>query len=417
MCAAADVKSSASIADEVRAKFAHSTKGHLLDGTPIDLAEMDEILKPNRRESLIPFHNRKVAMYGDSPPAKTSWDGFLAKLFLRKPIDLPILSVFLSIALTTVPSAFALAYVNYASVLPNAAMHAWGVAHVVVTLVGQAQGFILGLHYSSHVRIWKPAWEWLDGIVHCLYCALFGIPCGAYYCHHVIMHHKEDNQINYDASTTMPYQRDNKLHLHAYCLRYILGIWFELPTVLFMRDRWWTGAKLAVTTTSYFAVMYLGMKTIPIATSYTLLVPFVIISFALMRGNQLQHIFVSPDDPTCDYKLSYDMCNTTKNQETFNDGFHVEHHVSPNTHWADLPLKFLSLLPKHKELDSLIFTGLTNKEIQGLIYSGKLDKLADHYVNIGQPSGTSKEVLVAEIRRRLSPIYTRHRSTHRAKVA
>lgn len=416
MCANADVKTASSVADEVRAKFSHSTKGHLLDGTPIDLAEMDEIVKPNRRESLIPFHNRKVAMYGDAPAAKATWDGFLTKLFLRKPIDLPILSVYLSIALTTVPSAFALAYVNYTGALPNYAMHLWGVAHVVMTLVGQAPGFILGLHYSSHVRIWKPRFEWMDGIVHHLYCALFGIPCGAYYCHHVIMHHKEDNQINWDASTTMPYQRDNWLHLLAYCLRYIVGIWVELPAVLFSRDRWFEGAKLFVTGTSYVAVMYKGMGAIPIATGYTLLLPFVIISFALMRGNQLQHLFVSPDDPTCDYKLSYDVCNTWMNQETFNDGFHVEHHVSPNTHWADLPMKFLSLLPKHKEKDSLIFTGLHPDEIHSMVYSGKIEKLADHYVNIGQPSGTSKEVLVAEIRRRLSPIYTRARSAHKAKI-
>merc|ERR1711924_276170 len=101
------------------------------------------------------------------------------------------------------------------------------------------------------------------------------------------------------------------------------------------------------------------------------------------------------------------------NQETFNDLFHIEHHVSPNTHWAELPYKFLSLLPKHKEKDSLIFTGVHPDEIHSLIYAGKLEQLADHYVNIGQPSGVSKAVLVAEMRRRLAPIHTYHRSSHK----
>jgi len=394
-------------------KYEHSTIGRLLDGTEIDLAQMSELTTPRRRESLLPFHDRTVAW----KEVTTRWNGFWTKLMLRKPIDMPILSVYLSIACTTVPSAIGLAYCTKTEALPRWALHLWGVAHIVMTLVGQAPGFILGLHYSSHVRIWQKGYEWMDGIVHHLYCALFGIPCGAYYCHHIIMHHKEDNQLNYDASTTMPYQRDSWLHLLAYCLRYIVGIWVELPLVLTLRERRLEALKLFCTGTGYVAAIVVGMQRLPLATTYVLLLPFIIISFALMRGNQLQHLWVSPDDPTCDFKLSYDICNTWFNEETFNDAFHIEHHVSPNTHWAELPHKFLSLLPKHAEKDSFIFNNIHPDQVHWLVYTGQLEKLADHYVHVGQPSGTSKEKLVTEMRRRLAPIYTQHRSTHKAKLS
>ena len=36
--------------------------------------------------------------------------------------------------------------------------------------------------------------------------------------------------------------------------------------------------------------------------------------------------------------------------------------------------------------------------------TGQLERLADHYVHIGQKSGKDKATLVAEMRRRLKPI-------------
>ena len=388
----------------------HSLIGYKLDGTQINLAEMSEITNPKRRESLIPFHNRNISWNNIG-----NWNGFLSSLMLKRHIDLPILSVYLSILLTTVPSAFGLIFFDINNIVSNNILHLWGIIHLLVTLFGQAQGFILGLHYSSHVRIWKKGWEWMDIIIHNLYCALFGIPSGAYYYHHIIMHHKEDNQLNYDASTTMPYQRDNKLHLISYILRYLVCIWVELPLILILRKRYLETFKLIISSVTYLIIIFYGMCICPLTTSYVFLLPYLIISFALMRGNQLQHLFVSPDDPTCDYKLSYNVCNTSTNELSFNDGFHIEHHINPNTHWADLPHKFLNMLPMHKKYDSFIFTGIDPDEIHYLVYSGKLHKLADYYVNIGQPSGKNKSILVEEMKRRLSPIYTYHRSLHKAK--
>ena len=226
------------------------------------------------------------------------------------------------------------------------------------------------------------------------------------------MHHREDNQINYDASSTMPYQRDNWVHLLAYCLRYTVLIWFELPGILLLRRRVDAFVGQVTGELAYIAAIFAGVQIAPIATTYVLILPLLIVSFALMRGNQLQHMFVSGDDPTCDFKHSYDLCNCPSNKTSFNDGFHIEHHLSPMTPWFDLPQKFLATLPKHRAKDSFIFSHITPDQVHAHVYSGRLDLLADHYVNIGQPSGVSRETLVAEMSRRLSPVRAMRRRTH-----
>ena len=127
------------------------------------------------------------------------------------------------------------------------------------------------------------------------------------------MHHKEDNALWYDASSTMPFQRDSWFHLLLYIVRYITLIQFELPVALMLRGRYRaTGVMLAGYGT-WFAVTWYGMKVMPFTAGYGLLVPFIILSVAAMRGNNLQHIFVSPDEPDCDFKLCYDIVNDPSN--------------------------------------------------------------------------------------------------------
>jgi fatty acid desaturase len=384
--------------------FPHSTKGRLLDNTPIDLAEMREITNPNRRESLLPWCDRTVSIYGSAAQAESRWDGLLAKLLLQTPLDMPVLAVYLSVTVTTVASAIGLICAEYTDWLPRVALHAWGCAHLAVTLAGNTEGFALALHYSSHRRIWKKQWGWMDWVVHHLYAPLFGIPSGAYCDHHLIMHHKENNQLDYDASSTLSYQRDSPSHLLLHIVRYMVGIWVELPAVLVLRERYSTACKLMCYAYGYCCFLMWAVHQGSLSLRYVLAVPFVIMSVCLTRGNWIQHLFVSPDAPSNNFKQAYALVNSPVNEGTFNDGFHIEHHIFPQCHWTELPMKFLSILPKHKDGDSFIFTGLTGDDVWNFASSGNLEKLADHYVYIGQPSGTSKEVLVAEMRRRLVPI-------------
>mmetsp|Transcript_4617 Transcript_4617/g.16796 ORF Transcript_4617/g.16796 Transcript_4617/m.16796 type:complete len:84 (-) Transcript_4617:416-667(-) len=53
-------------------------------------------------------------------------------------------------------------------------------------------------------------------------------------------------------------------------------------------------------------------------------------------GNWSQHIFVDPKKPDCNYHLTYNIINTPLNQKTFNDGYHLEHHVQSRRHWSEV---------------------------------------------------------------------------------
>ena len=364
--------------------------GRKFDGSLVDLSQIDEITNPERKEFLINFACVKGAL----------------RPCLKREVDLSILYVMLSISLTVVPLTLLLAYCEWhgvGSVLSYRAMHILGVSRVVLGVV-QTEGFVLGIHYSSHKRIFKPAWAFLDHWVHSVLSPLIGFPSNAYIAHHVLMHHKEDNALWYDASSTMPFQRDSWFHLLLYIVRYIALIQFELPFALMLRGRYRATAVMLAGYGTWFAVTSYGMTVMPFTAGYGLLAPFVFLSFAAMRGNNLQHIFVSPDEPDCDFKLCYDIVNDPSNCGKFLDSFHVEHHVSPATHWADLPKKFLEFLPRHRDKDSFIFDAIHPDTVSWYVMTGQLDRLADHYVHIGQKSGKDKQTLVAEMRRRLVPI-------------
>jgi hypothetical protein len=89
--------------------------------------------------------------------------------------------------------------------------------------------FILGLHYSSHRPIWKGRASFMNYIPSIFIAPFFGLPSGSYWTHHILMHHRHNNEVGGDLSSTEPYQRDNFWHFMHYWLRFLIGIWFELP--------------------------------------------------------------------------------------------------------------------------------------------------------------------------------------------
>ena len=143
----------------------------------------------------------------------------------------------------------------------------------------------------------------------------------------------------------------------------------------------------------------------PVATLWTLIIPYFVSSFALMFGNwcakslethcllnpihhyiglacglnnatsifhygfslshlrtinyhmprllddRSQHIFVDPSKPESDYSLTYNCVAAKDNQQTFNDGYHVIHHVNSRLHWSEMPQKFIDTIQKHGEED------------------------------------------------------------------
>jgi hypothetical protein len=64
-----------------------------------------------------------------------------------------------------------------------------------------------------------------------------------------------------------------------------------------------------------------------------------------------QHIFVDPDTPRDDYKLTYNCLACPDNPKTYNDGYHIIHHANSRLHWSELPAAFVQQLELHDTKD------------------------------------------------------------------
>ena len=312
-----------------------------------------------------------------------------------------ILYVMINILLTIIPFAITLYLLEKS--IPEIFLCFLGVVYVYFLLSTYARSFILGLHYSTHTPIFNKKWQFLRHITSNILCMFFGIPPLMYYAHHIAMHHCENNRMPDDLSSTMPYQRDSKLEHFKYMLRFVIGIWIELPYCLFRKKRYKVAAHCVCGELIFFTSIYYLFSFSPIATFFVFIVPIIVISFALMQGNWKQHIFVDPDEVDNNYKSTYTCINTSTNALNFNDGYHVEHHENPAMPWHRLPEYFQGQIANYAKHDGFIFTEIGSTQVGRLVLNGQLDRLADHYLNVGQKQRTKAE-LIAEFKRRLQKI-------------
>ena len=93
---------------------------------------------------------------------------------------------------------------------------------------------------------------------------------------------------------------------------------------------------------------------------------------------------------------------------TFNDGYHITHHVSSVTHWSEMPLHFIHHLDRYEAAGALIFRGVSFEEMTIAAFSGErgLRNLARQIVQL-TPERKSEDELVALLRRRLQPIHSK----------
>lgn len=318
---------------------------------------------------------------------------------LRDHRDAPLAYLILNICFIAVPCAIALFFI------PNPS-HWHGFAYLAISCGLFLQRFILCLHYTEHLQPFKTdtvaGWI-LAQLCPNVLCVLYGIPPGIYRLHHVVMHHCENNLFRYDISSTEPYQRDNFFQFLGYWFRFWLCVAYELPLYALIRRRFSLFFRALISLSIYVALGRYLFYVSPVAALWVLVIPFFIASFAMMFGNWSQHVFVDPLRSRNNYALTYNVVNTTDNQRTFNDGYHIIHHVNSKIHWCDLPQKFMDTLDKHAEEDALVFEGIGFFDVGVFVFTGQLRALAKRYVNIGQKQRSIDE-LVELMKERLRPI-------------
>ncbi|BDA41658.1 hypothetical protein COCOBI_02-4390 [Coccomyxa sp. Obi] len=218
-----------------------------------------------------------------------------------------------------------------------------------------------------------------------------------------------------DLSSTEPYQRDNVFHFLVYapCLLYItrywfrhaVGAWVELLVYALWRRRFVLLGECLCTETAYILAVYMLWQWRPVATLWTMVLPYFLSSLALMFGNWSQHIFINPDNPSSAYGMAYNCVACPDNAITFNDGYHIQHHLNSKSHWSELPMRFLDTFDEHARQQALVFQKIGVFEVGLAVFLGRFDFLVQHMLICGQPfASMDREVLVRVLKSRLKPI-------------
>ena len=295
---------------------------------------------------------------------------FLPRL-LHDPRDAPVAHLFGNILCYLAISLPALAALD---------THWAGCVYFTTLFILFFERFILALHFHSHrplTRHWT-----LNEIPQYLLAPLFGVPPGVYTAHHLVMHHVEGNMFPRDLSSTECYHRDSKLHFLLYWLRFLCLSAVELPYYAAQKQRWGLSVHLLLSFAGSTVAYFLAYAASPVVATWALFVPLLAGSFFLMLGNWSQHMFVDPKDPDSPYGITYDLINTPANQKTFNDGYHLQHHLNSRRHWSELPCAFQEHMAELKQRDAIVFSGLSFIEVGACVFLQRYDTLTTHFVDL-----------------------------------
>ena len=355
-------------------------------------------------------HAIKLALldyFGRRNEALISLPGPLERLvcdwLLAERRDLPLFLTFVQCSLWLTFSACVQLFL-----MPNDARGAlWMVVHLPITWIVLGQRFILAMHYAAHRSLFHSRWGALGTLFNhfpmLVLCNFWGMPCGAYYLQHCVMHHQANNLFPHDISSTMPYDRSSPLQWVHYACNFMLHTLVYLPFYALRKGRLGLAAGSVLTTSLYFVAFPAMYAYHPVAFVSFFGVPLFMAPFALMLGNFSQHIFVDPRDPKSNYGLATNHLNAPFNMLTFNDGYHITHHVNSRIHWTEMPLHFIEHIDKYEEGDAIVLHGVNFEEVSFAVWGGKLPDLADKIVQLREVKRTKAE-LVEMLKERLKPI-------------
>ena len=280
--------------------------------------------------------------------------------------------------------------------------HWWLAAvHLAIVLYWIAP-FVLMLHNTSHRRLFKRPWSWLNYYIPWVLGPFFGESPETYFAHHIGMHHPENN-LEEDLSSTMHYQRDSAVDFVRYFLRFFFAVLVELTRYLVRRRRRTIMVRMLAGELLFYAVVAGLLVLNWRATLVVFVMPFAITRFAMMAGNWAQHAFVDAAAPGNCYRNSITCINSVYNQRCFNDGYHIGHHIKATRHWLEMPDDFRQNVATYEAERALVFEGVDYFQVWLALMFKRYDWLAGRIVQLGNEPRPRAE-LVAFMHERLRKI-------------
>jgi hypothetical protein len=308
----------------------------------------------------------------------------IALRFIHDRRDVPFLTLMALITATVLPTGLAL-------FVPG--LFRWWLAAVHLVIVIYFMGpFVLMLHNTSHRRLFRRPWGWMNQYIPWVLGPFFGESPETYFAHHVGMHHPENN-LEEDLSSTMHYQRDSIVDFLRYFLRFFFFVLYEISRYFVRKGRRSLMVRCVLGeflfTATVVGLFFVNWR----ATLCVFLLPYIITRFAMMAGNWAQHAFVDRDAPGNCYRNSITCINSTYNRRCFNDGYHIGHHIKQTRHWTEMPGDFLRNVATYEEERALVFEGVDFFVVWAMLMGKRYNSLAKRYVQLGATRPSDGELI------------------------
>lgn len=337
------------------------------------------------------------------PPANPNAFQRFALSLIRDPRDLPFVELSVQCMLFVVPAGVFLFWPGHVTA-DGWSWAKWAVAivYLPVLFLGFVDRFILMLHNTSHRELYKKEHAWMNHIIPWVIGPFMGETPETYYSHHLGMHHPENNLEN-DLSSTMRYKRDGAFDFVRYFSKFFFLTIFELPPYLRKHNRNRLAFKAVFGEVCFYAVAIGAAFFNWRASLIMFVIPYLTVRFLMMCGNWGQHAFIDARDPSNCYLNSITCINVRYNHRSFNDGYHIGHHLRQMRHYSDLPVEFRDNVAKYAKEGAIVFEGIDFFMVWFFLMFGRYDILARHYVRLdGQPKSESE--IIALLRSRTQPI-------------
>jgi len=256
--------------------------------------------------------------------------------------------------------------------------HYFGAIHGVIMLRNSGR-FVLLLHCTSHRKLFKESYSFMNRWTTWILGPFFGQTPNTYYCHHIMMHHVENNGLG-DLSSTLLYQRDSIIGFAIYFFSFILFTPLQLVKYFFSKKRYIDGLSIIIGESSWH-IFHIYMLYNYFAVAICMFtIPITIVRFSMMAGNWAQHAFIDKSNPFDDYRSSITCIACHYNKICFNDGYHTSHHLNPVRHWTEHPMDLEQKAHKYVAHTAIVFQGLDFFVIWFLLMAKQFKILANHLV-------------------------------------